>query len=503
MANAQKVAFFERYAPIAMEQQQKYGIPASITLAQMYLESGGGTSKLAVNGNNYFGIKCSSDWLAAGKPFSLHNDDRPNEKFCNYASVEDSVLHHSQFLMGSRYKNCRALDSTDYAGWARGLQAAGYATNKKYASILIADIEAYGLQKYDQQAVQLAQQKGVTIGYAKGQPIEIGTQHAVTNAVALTTAGNYCFPIAGDNLVMSDGFGKNPTSYRDHNHNGIDLRAKNQDVFATEDNGRVVDKGYQKSGGNYVTVEYDRADGAKYRISYCHLDKINVEKGDAVNAGTKLGVSGNTGNSTGPHLHLTVKYQGVGESELKTIDPLKYLAEISVRGNLTGTVLKKGSNEDLLASIKGSVDTTPTPTEVLLAQQTGNMMSSQQQQNAQQGAVLAQAAGSNNESDLLSMLLAQNKEAMDGGDIISSLVKKMLMGAVSMAMILDRASDDVAQNASDGVQQASQETEEEKAATLVRRQRESVNPSQARDLAQMNFDAEYPVQQQSQGQRLA
>ena len=502
MANAQKAAFFERYAPIAMEQQQKYGIPASITLAQMYLESGGGTSKLAVNGNNYFGIKCSSDWLAAGKPFSLHNDDRPNEKFCNYASVEDSVLHHSQFLMGNRYKYCRALDSTDYAGWARGLQAAGYATNKKYASILIADIEAYGLQKYDQQAVQLAQQKGVTIGYAKGQPVEVGAQHAVTNAVAFTTAGNYCFPIAGANLVMSDGFGKNPTSYRDHNHNGIDLRAKYQDVFSTEDNGRVVAKGYQKSGGNYVTVEYDRADGAKYRISYCHLDKINVDKGDSVNAGTKLGVSGNTGNSTGPHLHLTVKYQGAGESEMKTIDPLKYLAEISVRGNLSGTVLKKGSNEDLLASIKGSVDTTPTPTEVLLAQQTGNMMSPQQLQNAQQGAVLAQAAGSNNESDLLSMLLAQNKEAMDGGDIISSLVKKMLMGAVSMAMILDRASDDVAQNTSDSVQQASQETEEEQAATLVRRQRESVNPSQARDLAQMNFDAEYPVQQQSQGQRL-
>lgn len=502
MANAQKAAFFEKYAPIAMEQQQKYGIPASITLAQMYLESGGGTSKLAVNGNNYFGIKCSNDWLAAGKPYSLHNDDRPNEKFCNYSSVEDSVLHHSQFLMGSRYKNCRACDSTDYVGWARGLQAAGYATNKNYASILIADIEAYGLQKYDQQAVLLAQQKGISIGYAKGQPVDIGTRHAETTAVSLMTAGNYCFPIAGDNLVMSDGFGKSPTSYRDHNHNGIDMRAKFQDVFATEDNGCVVDKGYQKSGGNFVTVEYDRADGAKYRISYCHLDKINVEKGDTVNAGSKLGVSGNTGNSTGPHLHLTVKYQGAGETALKTIDPLKYLAEISVRGNLSGTVLKKGTNDDLLASIKGSVDTTPTPTEVLLAQQTGNMLTPQQQQNAQHGAVLAQAAGSQNESDLLSMLLAQNKEAMDGSDIISSLVKKMLMGAVSMALILDRAGDDVAQNVSDGSQSV-QETEEEKAATLIHRQRESVNPAQARDLAQMNFDAEYPVQQQSQGQRLA
>ena len=116
--------------------------------------------------------------------------------------------------------------------------------------------------------------------------------------------------------------------------------------------------------------------------------------------------------------------------------------------------------------------------------------------------MLANAAGSNNESDLLSMLLAQNKEAMDG-DIISSLVKKMLMGAVSMAMILDRASDDTTQNVSDGVQQPVQETEEQKAATLIHRQREGVDAAKARDLAQINFDATYPELQQGQGQRLA
>lgn len=503
MANAQKAAFFERYADIAMEQQQKYGIPASITLAQMYLESGGGTSKLAVNGNNYFGIKCTRDWLDASKPYSLHNDDRPNEKFCNYSSVEESVQHHSQFLMGGRYKNCRACSSTDYEGWAKGLQAAGYATNKSYANTLIADIKAYGLDKYDRQAVETAQRKGIEIGYAKGQPVNVGMQHAETTAVATTTAGNYCFPIAGDNLIMTDGFGKSPTSYRNHEHNGIDLKARYQDVFATEDNGRVVATGNQKSGGNFVTVEYDRADGAKYRVSYCHLDKIAVKEGDIVNAGTRLGVSGNTGNSTGPHLHLTVKYQGTGEGEMKTIDPLKYLAEISVRGNLSGTVLQKGSNTDLLASIKGSADVTPTPTEVLLVQQTGNQMTLQQQQNAQQGAVLAQAAGSNNETDLLSLLMNQNKEGMDGQDLISSLVKKLLMGAVSMAVMLDRAGSDTAQNISGDVQQSVQETEEEKAATVIQRQRDGVNPSKARDMALMNFDAEYPVQQQSTGQRLA
>ena len=89
------------------------------------------------------------------------------------------------------------------------------------------------------------------------------------------------------------------------------------------------------------------------------------------------------------------------------------------------------------------------------------------------------------------------------GDIISSLVKKMLMGAVSMAMILDRAGGDVSQNTSDSVQQPEQETEEQKAATLIHRQRDSVNPAHARDLAQLNFDANYPEHQQSQGQRLA
>ena len=153
--NQEKVAFFERYAPLAMAQQQKYGIPASVTLAQMYIESAGGKSNLAQTGNNYFGIKCSQQWLAEGKPYSLHHDDKPNEKFCNYATVEESINHHSQFLMGNRYAACRRCAEDDYRGWANGLQAAGYATNRNYANMLIADIEAYGLSKYDQQAKTL------------------------------------------------------------------------------------------------------------------------------------------------------------------------------------------------------------------------------------------------------------------------------------------------------------------------------------------------------------
>ena len=154
MANAQKVAFFEKYAPIAMEQQQKYGIPASVTLAQMYIESAGGTSRLAVEGNNYFGIKCSRDWLAAGKPYSLHNDDKPNEKFCNYSSVDESIEHHSRLLMGDRYKRCRRYDSTDYHNWLVAIKACGYATAPDYVKKLEGMIKQYKLYLFDRIALK-------------------------------------------------------------------------------------------------------------------------------------------------------------------------------------------------------------------------------------------------------------------------------------------------------------------------------------------------------------
>ena len=79
-------AFFERYAAAAIEEQKRYGIPASVTLAQMAVESGYGESSLAKQDNNYFGIKASKSWLNAGKPWSYHHDDHYNDKFCTFAS---------------------------------------------------------------------------------------------------------------------------------------------------------------------------------------------------------------------------------------------------------------------------------------------------------------------------------------------------------------------------------------------------------------------------------
>lgn len=138
--------YFDQYKDLAIEQMMKYRIPASITLAQGVFESGAGKSELARRGNNHFGIKCHG-WQ--GKT-TYHDDDAPNECFRAYKNVYESYEDHSKFLAkGRRYSNLFKLKITDYKGWARGLKAAGYATNPQYANKLINIIELYGLNRYD------------------------------------------------------------------------------------------------------------------------------------------------------------------------------------------------------------------------------------------------------------------------------------------------------------------------------------------------------------------
>ena len=140
-------AYIDKYKDLAMEQQQKYKIPASITLAQGLLESGAGQSALARKSNNHFGIKCGSDWY--GKTVS-HDDDARGECFRAYKHPKDSYEDHSKFLAGRpRYASLFKLKITDYKGWARGLKKAGYAINPRYADQLIGIIELYELYKYD------------------------------------------------------------------------------------------------------------------------------------------------------------------------------------------------------------------------------------------------------------------------------------------------------------------------------------------------------------------
>ena len=139
--------YIRKYAPLAVKEMQRSGVPASITLAQGLLESGAGLSKLATEGNNHFGIKCHKDWK--GKRMYM-DDDRKGECFRVYKKAEDSFRDHSDFLRyRDRYKFLFDLPRTDYKGWAYGLKQAGYATDPKYPAKLIKNIEDYKLYRYD------------------------------------------------------------------------------------------------------------------------------------------------------------------------------------------------------------------------------------------------------------------------------------------------------------------------------------------------------------------
>ena len=145
---AQAEDYIQKYKYIAVREMELHGIPASITLAQGLLESGMGTSMLATKANNHFGIKCHKEWT--GKTIK-HTDDAPNECFRVYANAEESYEDHSYFLKSRPwYAPLFKLDQQDYKGWAHGLKKAGYATNPRYAEMLIDVIERHMLYAYDQ-----------------------------------------------------------------------------------------------------------------------------------------------------------------------------------------------------------------------------------------------------------------------------------------------------------------------------------------------------------------
>lgn len=90
--------YIDRFQEIAVEEMNKNGIPASITLAQGLLESGNGMSELARKANNHFGIKCNSDWKG---DYVLKDDDEKDECFRVYRNPEESYRDHSEFLKES------------------------------------------------------------------------------------------------------------------------------------------------------------------------------------------------------------------------------------------------------------------------------------------------------------------------------------------------------------------------------------------------------------------
>lgn len=117
------------------------------------------------------------------------------------------------------------------------------------------------------------------------------------------------YPLKSIKITSPYGYRRDPFTGKLSWHNGLDLRAKNEPAYAMMD-GIVEKVGYDNRSGNYVTLRH-----GKFYISYCHLSSIIVRKGESVFPGIIVGVTGNTGRSTGSHLHLTCKKDG------KSINP--------------------------------------------------------------------------------------------------------------------------------------------------------------------------------------
>jgi peptidoglycan hydrolase-like protein with peptidoglycan-binding domain len=137
--------FFNLIAEPAKDQETKYGIPASITMAQAALESGWGKSELAYKYNNYFGVKC----VGSNNCIELIASDGKPAKWRVYDNMLDSFDDHSKVLKGSRYSKAFTYPISDYENWAIAIQDGRYAgISTTYADTLIKLIEQYGLDEY-------------------------------------------------------------------------------------------------------------------------------------------------------------------------------------------------------------------------------------------------------------------------------------------------------------------------------------------------------------------
>lgn len=150
---------------------------------------------------------------------------------------------------------------------------------------------------------------------ATPESITSENEKSVPDKVALSSADtkkkeqvarylSVCYPLSSVKINSPYGYRKDPFTGKRKFHNGIDLHARSAKVFVMMQ-GRVLKVGEDKVSGKYVTLQH-----GSFTVSYCHLSQISVSQGQAVLPGDVVGITGNTGRSTGEHLHITIRQKG-------------------------------------------------------------------------------------------------------------------------------------------------------------------------------------------------
>ena len=131
-------------------------------------------------------------------------------------------------------------------------------------------------------------------------------------------------------IIVTSQFGnrKDPFTGKSAKHNGLDLRAKYEEVYAMM-YGQVIKIGSDKRSGNYITIKH-----GDYTVSYCHLSQVLVKNGQLIAPGEPVAISGNTGRSTAPHLHITLKYKRERINPIIILDYIKMIREDALKSLL-------------------------------------------------------------------------------------------------------------------------------------------------------------------------
>lgn len=334
--------YVEQFKEIAMNEMRRSGIPASITLAQGILESENGNSELVKKSNNHFGIKCKSNWTGESV---THDDDANGECFRAYNNAADSYRDHSDFLKSNqRYASLFKLDPTDYAGWARGLKKAGYATNPRYPELLIKYIEQNNLQQYSLLVLNKLPETGLAAAIENketAQPVisesrelppapatvlspDPGKIISINNTKCVfVKKGTSLLAVAEKNNISLSKL----MEFNDMTEDGI--LNKDQYIYLAKKSKTGEEEFYTVQPGETVN-DVSQITGVQLK-SLCEYNNMNA--GTRPGAGTKL--------SLRPGLQAAAKKNDIGKQNVHIVGPKEGLYSIARTYNVTVQQLKE------------------------------------------------------------------------------------------------------------------------------------------------------------------